>query len=79
MDKQEIFKIIVSITAEVMPDIEAQNIAIGDRFGDWTENSIDRAEIVMMTLEELELKISMVEFALASTFGDLVDRIHAHI
>ncbi|MEH6765026.1 MAG: acyl carrier protein [Aequorivita antarctica] len=79
MDKQEIFKVIVSITAEVMPDIEAQNIAMGDRLADWAENSIDRLDIVVMTLESLSLNIPMMELATASTFGDLVDRIHAHI
>lgn len=62
-----------------MPDIEAQNIALGDRLVDWAENSIDRAEIVMMTLESLSLNIPMVELASASTFGDLVDRIRVHI
>lgn len=37
MDKQELFKVIVSNTADVLPDIEAQNIAMDDRLGDWAE------------------------------------------
>ncbi len=79
MDKQEIFKVIVSITAEVLPDIEAQNIAMGDRIGDWAENSIDRGEILIMTMESFSLNTPMVEFVTVDTFGDLVDKIHSHI
>ena len=79
MDKQEMFKVIVSNTAEILPDIEAQNIAMGDRISDWAENSIDRGEILMITLESFSLNIPMVEFVTVDTFGDLVDRIHTHI
>lgn len=79
MDKQEMFKVIVSNTAEILPDIEEQNIAMGDRIRDWAENSIDRGEILMITLESFSLNIPMVEFVTVDTFGDLVDRIHTHI
>jgi len=79
MDKQEIFQVIVSIIAEVLPDIEAQNIAMGDRIRPWAENSIDRGEILMMTMESFSLNIPMVEFITVDTFGDLVDKIHSHI
>lgn len=79
MDKQEIFKVIVSNTEEILPDIEAQNIAMGDRIRDWAENSIDRGEILMITLESFSLNIPMVKFVTVDTFGDLVDRIHTHI
>ncbi|WP_181566779.1 hypothetical protein [Aequorivita sp. CIP111184] len=46
---------------------------------DWAENSIDRADIVIITLKSLSLAIPMLELAYANTFGDLVDRIHAHM
>ncbi|MGV1763528.1 hypothetical protein G6L94_05090 [Agrobacterium rhizogenes] len=40
-------------------------------------NSLDLAEIVIATLDKLQLDIPLNELAGAKTFGELADTIHA--
>lgn len=73
MDKKSILDIIVKHTREVVPGLDGQEIQEDDSLASLGANSIDRADIIMMTLEELELEISLVEMAPARCIGDLVD------
>jgi polyketide biosynthesis acyl carrier protein len=73
MKKEEIFNIIVHNICEVIPELEGCSIRIEDRLVDLGANSIDRAEIVAYTLEELDLKISRVELAMAKSIDELVE------
>ena len=57
MNKEEIFKMIVGKLAEVRPDINVQNISMSDSLRDLGVDSVDRVEIIMMTMESLSLKI----------------------
>ncbi len=79
MDKDEIFKLIMSISTDVLPELEGQDILITDSLQDWGANSIDRSEIVMMTLESLSLDIPMVELATTRNIEELVDILHARL
>lgn len=42
-------------------------------------NSIDRAEIIMLTMAHLELKIPMINFAKAQNIGELIDIFYMHV
>ena len=77
MDKEEIFRLIISISTEVIPELEGKDIPITDSLQEWGANSIDRAEIVMMTLESLSLNIPMAELATTRNIEELVDKLHA--
>lgn len=77
MDKEEIFRLIISISTEVLPELEGKDIPITDSLQEWGANSIDRAEIVMMTLESLSLNIPMVELATTRNIEELVDKLNA--
>ncbi|CAM3486521.1 acyl carrier protein [Aequorivita lipolytica] len=79
MEKEEIFKLIMSISTEVLPELEGKDIPITDSLKDWGANSIDRAEIVLMTLESLSLNIPMVEVTTTRTIEELVDILHARL
>ncbi len=79
MDKEEIFRLVISISTEVIPELEGKDIPITDTLKDWGANSIDRAEIVMMTLESLSLNIPMVELAHTRNIEELVDKLHARL
>lgn len=69
--KEQVFNTIVQQTLEVLPDLEGRNFSITDSLRDLGANSIDRSEIIMMTMEELELNIPMIHMAKAENMGEL--------
>ncbi len=79
MNKEEIFEIIVEYTKEAIPELELQDITRNDSLSDLGADSIDRSEIMIMTMESLGLKIPLVELAGARTIGELVDRLYAKL
>lgn len=76
MTKDEIFEIIVRHTREVVPGLEGHQFQQGDSLRALGANSIDRADIIMMTLETLSLNIPLVEMAKADNIGALAGIIH---
>lgn len=73
MNSQAIFDIIVRHTREIRPDLEHHAFRPDDALRDLGANSIDRAEIVMLTLETLSLQVPLVELAGAGNLGELAD------
>ncbi|MES2349989.1 MAG: acyl carrier protein [Pseudomonadota bacterium] len=73
MDKQAIFEVIVNHTYDVVPSLNGRQIHPQDALHLLGANSIDRSEIIMMTLESLELDLPLIEAARANTLGDLAD------
>jgi polyketide biosynthesis acyl carrier protein len=71
MNKETIFETIARIICEVIPELEGYAFQPDDRLVDLGANSIDRAEIVTMTLEALSLPIPRVELSEAKSIGDL--------
>ncbi|WP_028559339.1 acyl carrier protein [Paenibacillus pinihumi] len=76
MTKETIFNIIVNHSRELLPELEDYTFQFTDRLADLGANSVDRAEIVMMTMESLSLQIPRVELFGASNIGELVDIIY---
>ena len=76
MDKKHIFEMTVQNILEVLPNLSDREIQRNDALKDLGANSIDRSEIVMMTLESLSLNISLVELAGATNIGELVDLLY---
>ena len=77
MNQETIFKTIVRIICEVIPKLEGHAFQPDDRLADLGANSIDRAEIVTMTLEALSLSIPRVELSEGKNIGDLTRIIYA--
>ena len=76
MSKQAIFEIIVGHAREVVPGLDAHQFKETDSLRALGANSIDRADIIMMTLESLELNMPLVEMAKADNIGELAGLIH---
>ncbi|MFC3195087.1 acyl carrier protein [Marinicella sediminis] len=76
MEKKEIFDAVVQNTTEVLPSLTAHEINSSDALKDLGANSMDRSEIVMMTLESLSLNVPLVELAGATNIGELVDLLY---
>lgn len=61
--KKKTFITIARNIAEIIPDIEATDISIDRKLIDYGCNSIDRADVVWKTLEDLNLHIPITEFS----------------
>ncbi len=77
MNQEHIFEIIVGHVREVLPELEAHVFQQTDSLRALGANSIDRADILMMTLERLSLNIPLPEMAKAENIGELASIIHA--
>lgn len=76
MNKNEIFDLIVRHTCEVIPELESHSFETTDKLVDLGANSVDRAEIVAMTMEALELQIPRVELFGAKNIGELANLLY---
>jgi polyketide biosynthesis acyl carrier protein len=77
VNQEQIFEIIVSHVREVLPELEAHPFQQTDSLRALGANSVDRADILMMTLETLSLNIPLPELAKAENIGELASIIHA--
>ena len=76
MTSDAIFEIITRHTCEVLPELENHSFKRDDELTELGANSLDRAEIVMMTLESLALNIPKVELHGIENIGQLADVLH---
>jgi polyketide biosynthesis acyl carrier protein len=76
MNKEEIFEILVRHAREVVPDLETHEFQQTDSLKALGANSVDRADIIMMTLESLSLNIPLMEMAKAQNIWELASIIH---
>lgn len=76
MDKQAIFSLITKHIVEVIPRLEQYDFQWTDSLRALGANSIDRSEVVMMTLEAMELDIPLAETIRAENIGELAALLH---
>lgn len=76
MEKNKIYNTIIKNSYEVLEGMEDENITGDNNFLEIGANSIDRAEIINLTLEDLELDIPRVGLAKANNINELVDAIY---
>ncbi len=77
MSSDDILKLIAQHTREILPELEDHPFQRSDSLGELGANSLDRSEILMMTLEALDLKVPAVKFHGPKNIGELADAIHA--
>jgi polyketide biosynthesis acyl carrier protein len=76
MNKQEIFTIVARHSSEIIPELEGHEFKAEESWSELGANSLDRAEILMMSMESLALHIPRVELLGAKTVGGLVDLLY---
>ena len=79
MNQQDILNLIINNAREVLPSLEDHTFQPDDALKDLGANSIDRSEIVMMTLEDLCLKVPLIELAKVSNIGELASALHERL
>lgn len=73
MSKQHVFEVVKNTIIEVLPDVDQENISIEKQLKDIGANSIDRMEIVTMSMRALDIKIPLMSFAGVSNIEAMVD------
>jgi polyketide biosynthesis acyl carrier protein len=73
--KNQIIEQIRENLIEIIPELEGKTISNDERLSDIGANSIDRAELIALTLEQLEKEIPRIELAGAQTINELAELI----
>lgn len=71
--KDAVLAIMKKYIMELLPNVKAEDIHAGVRMADLGANSIDRADIIVATMEELGLKLPLASFGKAKNIGELID------
>ncbi len=79
MTKEEVFEIMKEAIGFVVPEIETENVTPEDSLKELGANSIDRAEIIIMAMEDTNAKLPLVSFGEAKNIGQIVEIIYGAI
>lgn len=79
MNRQNIFEVVKQKIVYVREDIDVQDVVITSSLQNIGADSMDRAEIIQLTAQELKLNIPMVEFGKATNIEDIVDVLFRHL
>lgn len=79
MNRTEILALVKSTILEVIPELTPDSLTPEQSLVDLGANSVDRMDIITLSMESLELNISMLEFAGARNIGDIVAVFAAHV
>lgn len=73
MNIEQVLDVLKQQVFDLFPDWEMRGLQPSDSLKDMGANSVDRAEILMLTMSALKVRAPMVEFAKAQNVGELVD------
>ena len=73
MNKESIFNVIKQKIEYVCSDLDVSGLSSNDSLKELGADSMDRAEIIQLSMHELQLKIPMIEFGRARNIGELTD------
>lgn len=79
MNKDDVFNIIANHSREIIPALATHPFQWSDQLAELGANSMDRADIVMMTLESLALRMPLTALANTKNIGELADLLHAKL
>lgn len=79
MTPDEIYQVIVRSVIELLPELEDHEFSSSDSLKQLGLDSIDRADVIVMSLEALDLKIPLVETHGANNIGELAQLLHARL
>lgn len=75
--KEQVITVIKNNLLEILPELEDIDFSMDDIFSELGADSVDRGELITLTLEVLELDIPRVDFVRAKTGNELADLILA--
>jgi polyketide biosynthesis acyl carrier protein len=78
MNEREIFDAIKRNVLDLVPEVDANAISADCTLSDLGLNSIDRADVVSLTMEQLGIAVPVHEFHRGDTIGTLVSTMRRH-
>lgn len=75
MGIEEVLQLIGRCACEVLPNLAGHRFEPADQLSELGANSVDRAEIIMLLMEELSLKIPRSELFGPQNIGELAELI----
>jgi polyketide biosynthesis acyl carrier protein len=73
MTKESLMNLINDFTSAVAPKLALGRIKLQDSFKELGVNSIERMEITMLLLEEIEIDIPRQKLLIATNFEEMID------
>lgn len=73
MSKEEIIKALKKSIVNYVDDISEEEIELTDSLTDIGLDSIERGDILIDTMDDLGVKMSLIDFKNASNLGDIVE------
>ncbi len=77
--KEEIFELLKSNLLEIVPEIHPDQVQPVVSMKDLGANSIDRVDVILQTMEALELKFPLHELGELTNMQALVDNLHGRL
>jgi len=71
MNSEKILEVIITKIKDVKPELENAAMRSDDNLADLGANSVERSEIIIMTMEALDLRIPLVETYGPTNIGEL--------
>jgi polyketide biosynthesis acyl carrier protein len=78
MAKENVYEVVKNVIMEVIPDLTPEMISIDKSLKELGANSIDRMEVVTLSMEALKLKLPLMSFASVTNIEGLVDVLSEH-
>lgn len=79
MTKTEIFDVIQTSLREIVPELDSVTIDPRQSMRDLGANSVDRADVVLQSMETLKVNFPLYEVARIENLQGLVDFLHAKV
>jgi polyketide biosynthesis acyl carrier protein len=76
--KDAVFEVVKGVVLETLPHLSPDDVLAHKSLVDLGANSLDRMEVVTLSMQELGLKLPLMTFAGVSNLQGLVDVLHHH-
>lgn len=77
--KEEIFELLKSNLLEIVPEIHPDQVQPMVSMKDLGANSIDRVDVILQTMEALNLKFPLHELGALTSMQALVENLHGRL
>jgi polyketide biosynthesis acyl carrier protein len=79
MNEDKVFEAVRRNVATVVPELDPESISIEDALADLGCTSVDRADVVALTMEELGISVPVREFEGVRNIRSLVNVLARHV
>lgn len=78
MNRDEIMRVLAENVAKVLPDVTERMVREAEQLADLGANSLDRMDIVVGTMDDLQIRVPTLEVGSAKDIDSLVSVLLRH-